>query len=59
MESSPFLLMEGYSWTIVTTTGNWTVYDDFIVSNIQLSVGIHMMKIHILGPMNIDCFEFW
>ena len=51
--------MEGYSWTIVTTTGNWTVYDDFIVSNIQLSVGIHLMKIHILGPMNIDCIEFW
>lgn len=43
---------------VVTTTGNWTTYNDFIVSNLQLSTGTHTMKIHILSPMNIDWFEF-
>ena len=43
---------------VVTTTGNWTTYNDFTVSNLQLSAGTHTMKIHILSPMNIDWFEF-
>lgn len=43
---------------VATTTGNWTTYNDFTVSNLQLSAGTHTMKIHILSPMNIDWFEF-
>ena len=41
-----------------TTTGNWNTYNDFTVSNVQLSVGTHTMKIHILSALNIDWFEF-
>jgi len=40
------------------TTGNWRTYNDFTVSNVQLSPGTHTLKIHILGSMNIDRFEF-
>lgn len=43
---------------VATATGNWTTYNDFTVSNLQLSAGTHTMKIHILSPMNIDWFEF-
>lgn len=43
---------------VSTTTGNWNTYNDFTVSNVQLSVGTHTMKIHILSALNIDWFEF-
>lgn len=43
---------------VPATTGNWNTYSDFPVSNVQLSEGIHTMKIHILNPMNIDSFDF-
>lgn len=43
---------------VSTTTGNWNTYNDFTVSNVQLSVGTHTMKIHILNALNIDWFEF-
>lgn len=43
---------------VSTTTGNWNTYNDFTVSNVQLSPGIHTMKIHILSALNIDWFEF-
>lgn len=42
---------------VSTTTGNWNVYNDFTVSNVQLSPGTHTMKIHILSALNIDWFE--
>lgn len=43
---------------VPATTGNWNTYSDFPVSNVQLSEGIHTMKIHILNPMNVDSFDF-
>lgn len=43
---------------VSTTTGNWNTYNDFTVSNVQLSPGTHTMKIHILSALNIDWFEF-
>ncbi|WP_294557035.1 carbohydrate-binding protein [uncultured Bacteroides sp.] len=43
---------------VSTTTGNWNAYNDFTVSNVQLSPGTHTMKIHILSALNIDWFEF-
>ena len=42
---------------VSTTTGNWNTYNDFTVSNVQLSPGTHTMKIHILSALNIDWFE--
>lgn len=42
---------------VSTTTGNWNVYNDFMVSNVQLFPGTHTMKIHILSALNIDWFE--
>ena len=43
---------------VSTTTGNWNTYNDFTVSNVQLSPGTHTMKIHILSALNIDWIEF-
>ena len=43
---------------VSTTTENWNTYNDFTVSNVQLSPGTHTMKIHILSALNIDWFEF-
>ena len=43
---------------VPATTGNWNTYSDFLVSNVQLSEGIHTMKIHMLNPMNVDSFDF-
>ena len=43
---------------VPATTGNWNTYSDFPVSNVQLSEGIHTMKIHMLNPMNVDSFDF-